>query len=379
MMADRYFLIGSKNAIVNGWYYMPRILTVHQSYIKQRVLEDGGIPVYSANVFEEFGRIDKQNLADFSVPSILWGIDGDWMVHIIPANQPFYPTDHCGVLRIYCDEILPEYMVFVLQVEGEYEHFSRHNRASIQRIQSLTIQVPELSIQKEIVSRIAYIENQISAATEEIRAMFESAKDKFIAFFGEPDINSFSWNTHTLREISLEDLAYGSGEAACPYDGNIRYVRITDIDDYGQLGNEKVSAKKAEEKYLLNEGDILFARSGATVGKTYLYRGNEGKSIYAGYLIRLVPNKKVVLPEYLFYFTKTDYYKRWIATTSVGMAQPNINAQQYGSLQLGIPPIDLQLQFTEFIRENDKKREEASLRLKNLLEQKEQLITKYFR
>lgn len=61
------------------------------------------------------------------------------------------------------------------------------------------------------------------------------------------------------------------------------------------------------------------------------------------------------------------------------MAQPNINAQQYGSLQLGIPPIDLQLQFTEFIRENDKKREEASLRLKNLLEQKEQLITKYFR
>ena len=279
-MADRYFLIGSKNAIVNGWYYMPRILTVHQSYIKQRVLEDGGIPVYSANVFEEFGRIDKQNLADFSVPSILWGIDGDWMVNIIPANQPFYPTDHCGVLRIYCDEILPEYMVFVLQVEGEYEHFSRHNRASIQRIQSLTIQVPELSIQKEIVSRIAYIENQISAATEEIRAMFESS----------------------LREISLEDLAYGSGEAACPYDGNIRYVRITDIDDYGQLGNEKVSAKKAEEKYLLNEGDILFARSGATVGKTYLYRGNEGKSIYAGYLIRLVPNKKVVLPEYLFYF-----------------------------------------------------------------------------
>ena len=56
------------------------------------------IPVYSANVLEEFGFIDKEILSDYSRDSIIWGIDGNWMVNVIPANSKFYPTDHCGVL-----------------------------------------------------------------------------------------------------------------------------------------------------------------------------------------------------------------------------------------------------------------------------------------
>lgn len=73
-------------------------LSIGNRVVSDEIVENGSIPIYSANVFEEFGRIDKQNITDFSVPSILWGIDGDWMVNIIPANKPFYPTDHCGVL-----------------------------------------------------------------------------------------------------------------------------------------------------------------------------------------------------------------------------------------------------------------------------------------
>lgn len=62
---------------------------------------------------------------------MIWGIDGDWMVNIIPAGVPFYPTDHCGVLRIKTEKILPEYMMYALQAEGEYERFSRNNRAYV--------------------------------------------------------------------------------------------------------------------------------------------------------------------------------------------------------------------------------------------------------
>ena len=75
-------------------------LSIGNRVLSDEVVSDGSIPIYSANVFEEFGRINKQNITDFSLPSIIWGIDGDWMVNIIPKNQPFYPTDHCGVLRI---------------------------------------------------------------------------------------------------------------------------------------------------------------------------------------------------------------------------------------------------------------------------------------
>lgn len=114
-------------------------LSIGNRVLSDEVVENGSTPIYSANVFEEFGRINKQNITDFSVPSILWGIDGDWMVNILPANKPFYPTDHCGVLRIKTDDILPKYMALALQVEGEFERFSRSNRASTQRIANLII------------------------------------------------------------------------------------------------------------------------------------------------------------------------------------------------------------------------------------------------
>lgn len=129
--------------------------------VSTEIEDNGRYPVYSANVFVEFGRINKQNLTDFSKPSILWGIDGDWMVNYIPENQPFYPTDHCGVLRVNTDEIVPKYMAIALRVEGEYEKFSRSNRASTSRIKKLTIQVPEKEVQQRIVDEISTIEENI--------------------------------------------------------------------------------------------------------------------------------------------------------------------------------------------------------------------------
>lgn len=138
-------------------------LSIGNRVVSDEIVENGSIPIYSANVFEEFGRIDKQNITDFSVPSILWGIDGDWMVNIIPANKPFYPTDHCGVLRIKTDDILPKYMALALQIEGEFERFSRSNRASTQRISNLIIQVPSVADQQKVVDEIEDIDKKISA------------------------------------------------------------------------------------------------------------------------------------------------------------------------------------------------------------------------
>lgn len=129
-------------------------LSIGNRVLSSEVNIDGTIPIFSANVYEEFGKTNKQNITDFSLPSVIWGIDGDWMVNYIEKDYPFYPTDHCGVLRIHCPNILPQYFALALQVEGEYEKFSRSNRASTQRIKSLTIQVPDLSIQKKILDML---------------------------------------------------------------------------------------------------------------------------------------------------------------------------------------------------------------------------------
>lgn len=142
-------------------------LSIGKRVLKNEINNLGvGIPVYSANVFEPFGHIEKFLLEDFDVPSVLWGIDGDWMVNVIPANIPFYPTDHCGVLRIKSDKIQPKYLAWAIQKEGERVRFSRTNRASLDSMRGLSIKVPSKEIQFKLIKKIEKLEKKIKFSKE---------------------------------------------------------------------------------------------------------------------------------------------------------------------------------------------------------------------
>ena len=145
----------------------------------------------------------------------------------------------------------------------------------------------------------------------------------------------------TLSDISREKLSYGSGAKAVPYDENIRYIRITDIDDNGQLKQEKVSPGIVEDKYMLKKGDILFARSGATVGKNYIHLVNE-KAIYAGYLIKFTADTNEVLCKYVYHCVNNSMYEKFISSMKSNASQPNINAQQYSNYKVIVPPLHVQ-------------------------------------
>ena len=158
-----------------------------------------------------------------------------------------------------------------------------------------------------------------------------------------PKLNSYKYNYNTVRldEICLNKAQYGSGAAKTVYDGETRYIRITDIDDYGNLKeNDIVSPSVIEEQYLLNEDDLLFARSGS-VGRSYIHR-QKGRFIFAGYLIRFILDKNKALPRFIFYLTRSEYYANWIISQSKTGTISNINAQQYSSLQLPLPPLSVQ-------------------------------------
>lgn len=101
---------------------------------------------------------------DFTKDSVVWGIDGDWMVNVIPANTPFYPTDHCGVMRIKTDNILPKYMAHLLEVAGQEVGFKRSYRASIDRIESLSVRVAPIDDQQKAISEIEAYEQKIIEA-----------------------------------------------------------------------------------------------------------------------------------------------------------------------------------------------------------------------
>jgi type I restriction enzyme M protein len=151
-------------------------ISIGKRVIGADIIEKGAIPVYSANVFEPFGYTDKNLITDFSIPSVLWGIDGDWQVNYMLANKPFYPTDHCGVLRVKSNTIVPKYLAWILNKEGIAQKFSRTLRASIDRIKGLTISVPPIFEQQKIISNIEKIETEIQNMQKELELLSDQKK-----------------------------------------------------------------------------------------------------------------------------------------------------------------------------------------------------------
>lgn len=143
-------------------------LSIGKRVLSSDLITNAGIPVMSANVMEPFGFIDKYLFTDFSKPSILWGIDGDWMVNYIPSDEPFYPTDHCGVLRVLTEDIIPKYLAEVLKQAGKEQGFCRSLRASIDRIAGISVILPNRSIQEKVILQIEELEAEIKAARETI-------------------------------------------------------------------------------------------------------------------------------------------------------------------------------------------------------------------
>lgn len=158
-----------------------------------------------------------------------------------------------------------------------------------------------------------------------------------------------------LKSLLLSKPQYGANEAGLvrEHKEQTRYIRITDIDENGLISTDELGATVAnlEEKYILNENDIVIARSGATVGKAYIHRHLPYTCVYAGYLIRFVVNSDKILPDYLFAYTQLNPYKEWVNAIQRPSAQPNINAEEYQSLEIPLPNLSKQQEIVDFINE----------------------------
>ena len=142
--------------------------------------------------------------------------------------------------------------------------------------------------------------------------------------------------TNVWEESSLGkecfSLSYGIGAKSVPFDGVHRYLRITDI---GNEEKEFVSPDFLDEKAILRNGDLLLARTGATVGRSYLYQTDGVETFYAGFLIRA--RSKGMNPYFLYCTTQTDRYLKWAKTMSARSGQPGINAEEFSSFKVYIP------------------------------------------
>jgi len=146
-------------------------ISIGKRVLRSEIKEKGKYPVFSANVFKPFGFINKLLVTDFSVPSLLWGIDGDWMVNFMPKDKQFYPTDHCGVLRVNSERINLRFLAYILKQEGKELEFSRNKRASINSIKGIKIKVSPISEQNKIVSQVESLENKITELENKIETI----------------------------------------------------------------------------------------------------------------------------------------------------------------------------------------------------------------
>lgn len=189
------------------------------------------------------------------------------------------------------------------------------------------------------------------------------------------------WEEKTLNDVS-EIFEYGLNAQAINFDGVHKYIRITDIDDESrQFLQENVTSPDVDfskaDNYKLQKGDLLFARTGASVGKSYLYDENDGLVYFAGFLIR-AKLKKEVDDQFIFQNTLTNHFNRFITLTSQRSGQPGINSKEYSKFEFLAPSLPEQTHLGLFFRRLDSQIAESRAVLEKSRQLKKAMLAKMF-
>ncbi|MBM6864123.1 restriction endonuclease subunit S [Bacteroides caecigallinarum] len=206
-----------------------------------------------------------------------------------------------------------------------------------------------ITLQEEMITKLqSYKQSVITEAVTKGLNKNVPLKDSGIEWIGEiPE----HWICTVFKKFLSEPMQYGANEPAeeCNYN-DPRYIRITDIKDDGTLRDhtfKSLPLEKAKE-YMLTKGDLLFARSGATVGKTFLYK-EDYAACFAGYLIKARCNKNELLPNFIFYYTLSNAYQNWKNSIFIQSTIQNIGADKYSVMPIIAPPLSEQQSIANYL------------------------------
>lgn len=261
-----------------------------------------------------------------------------------------------GLAAIRCtDSVLPKYVFYALRniehriIGNDGAVFNSINKSMIEE---LFLPLTHLDEQQRIVSYLDSAFAQIDELKAKAEKQLSEAKALYQKALSKAMEPKEGWEEKTLKELSIISGDYGLSVPSKPFDG-VRYLRITDITEWGDLNKELVSANIENEaqQEKLEEGDVLFARTGATVGKTLIFKKEFGDCLYAGYLIRYRLNKELILPSFMYYVTHSNKYFEWVMRSQEAAAQPNISAKKYNKLLISYPDLKAQKTIVKHLNE----------------------------
>lgn len=217
-------------------------------------------------------------------------------------------------------------------------------------LERFPVPLPDIAEQRRVAAILDHADALRAKRRQVLAHLDDLTQSIFHDMFGRID-----WPTSCLNDLTTVSGEYGANVPSVDLAADLpRYIRITDVDEAGRLRGEGRSPGGTAsdwERYRLEDGDLLFARSGATVGKAYRHQAETGPSVFAGYFIRFRPDPSVLHPDFLFGFTRTAFYRAWVGARQNVVAQPNINAKQYGrELSVPVPPLRLQEQFARRVQ-----------------------------
>jgi type I restriction enzyme S subunit len=224
------------------------------------------------------------------------------------------------------------------------------------------VNFPTLPEQQKIASFLSAVDEKIQQLTKK-KALLEQYKKGVMQQlfsgqlrFKDENGNPYpDWEEKRLGEV-CSNISYGMNAAATTYDGQNKYLRITDIDESSNgLNVDKLTSPNGtlEDKFRVKEGDLLFARTGASVGKSYLYRISDGILYFAGFLIRF--HVKDAVPAFIYLQTQTSKYDKWVKVMSMRSGQPGINAEEYKTFEIPFPCEEEQQKIATYLSRIDTK------------------------
>lgn len=297
-----------------------------------------------------------------------------------------------------------QYWAMAMFAHGKGVSFDNRWTLNAEALLGYSLPFPKKEIQDDIVdylnlktneieTLINIEKNQIEKLNEYKQAIITDAmtkgfdnhhlKDSGVAYIGQIESDLI---VVPLKFLLSEQMMYGANESGTNDKTNnaLRYIRITDIDGDGKLKDSEDNQylpRTVGEPYLLEDGDVLFARSGGTVGKTFIYRSCYGDSAFAGYLIKAKCNKQKILSDYLYLFTQSSAYELWKQSIFIQSTIQNIGANKYSMLPVVVGSIDWQKKIVDYL--NNKLKDIDSLielkkqKIDELEEYKKSLIFEY--
>lgn len=276
--------------------------------------------------------------------------------HRVMLSIDSYVSSHLAT--IYANSIDRYYLYYFLCTVDAKQLVPNLDYPSLKISELKNIKVPyptDKGEQDYIVKTLDAVAEMIKLRKETIQLTKDLIPAIFQEMFGDPITNPKGWEITTLGNPDVCTLQYGY-TATAQDSGDTRYIRITDIgkDGYIDNGNKAwLNYDNKMENYKLYHKDILVARTGASYGKTLLYN-NDTDAIFASFLIRIIFNKKKIIPEFYWAYSLTDSYWQQANRLVSGVAQPQFNGSALKQILLMLPPWPLQEKFAKKVEQINK-------------------------